>query len=660
MPKERPMKNSCFFPLLGLAAVNSAYGEAPLEISAERVLVTATRFRERSGELPIGVTVITDEEIRQSTATSVPELLSQFAGIHVRDSTGSPNWQVDLRGFGITGDQNTLVLLDGQRLSEFELTTVKWSSIPLSSIERIEVLRGSGSVLYGGGATGGTINIITKAPLPNARAGYVHAGYGSYDTRDLRAGLSIAGEALGLAVNANQLESNNYRENNALRQQNVEADARYFNDKARVVLKFGSDDQDLELPGGRTEAQLASDRRGATTPLDKSTLTGGHASLGLSRAVEWGELAADIGYRDRRASAFFAPSTRVKTESEVVSFAPRLKLPHVLFGQRHSLIVGFDLDEWDYRNQFDAGPPFPFLSRASAEQKNRAVYLENSTELTRDTRLTLSGRLQRTENSIHEQVPLPMTLSQTDHLRAYEIALRHHLVPAFALYGKLGRSFRIATVDENRFQVSLLQPQTSHDRELGVEYNAPLVRARVSLFEIDLDDEIAFIPFAPPFGANINLPPTRRRGLELSAGVNPIASLELFANYTFVEAEFREGTFGGVDVSGNEVPLVPKYTGNLGGSWRFAQNTRLNWVIQHVGNQRFDNDQSNTFRKKMPSYTTADLKLTHAAGDWLFSGSIKNLFNEKYFSYGIVTGPTFSAFPEAERAYFASAEYRFR
>ena len=126
--------------------------------------MTATRFEGSQQNLPVGVTVITAADIRNSTAATVPELLRQVPGIQIRDSSGSPNQQVDLRGFGIFGDQNTLVLLDGQRISENEQASVNWTAIPLSSIERIEILRGSGAVLYGGGATGGTINVITKAP----------------------------------------------------------------------------------------------------------------------------------------------------------------------------------------------------------------------------------------------------------------------------------------------------------------------------------------------------------------------------------------------------------------------------------------------------------------------------------------------------------------
>src|SRR5258706_11106777 len=78
-----------------------------------------------------------------------------------------------MRGFGITGDQNTLVLLNGQRLNDIELTTIGWTAVPLDSIERIEILRGSGSVLYGGGATGGTVNIITRTPPPGASAAII-------------------------------------------------------------------------------------------------------------------------------------------------------------------------------------------------------------------------------------------------------------------------------------------------------------------------------------------------------------------------------------------------------------------------------------------------------------------------------------------------------
>ena len=75
----------------------------------------------------------------------------------------------------------------------------------------------------------------------------------------------------------------------------------------------------------------------------------------------------------------------------------------------------------------------------------------------------------------------------------------------------------------------------------------------------------------------------------------------------------------------------------------------------------FDNDEANTFSRKMPSYTLADLKLTHETRGWLVSASVRNIFNEKYFSYGVFTGfPAFSAYPAPERSVFVSAQFTYK
>ena len=186
-----------------LAAITSssiipAQAAEPAVAVGPPVTVTATRFDETTARYPVGVSVITARDIERSPASTVPQLLQSLAGIRTRDLSGSPNVQVDMRGFGIFGDQNTLVLLDGVRISEYEQLTVNWSAIPLASIERIELLRGGGAVLYGSGATGGTINIITKKPQRNARSAYLGAGVASHDTRELRAGVSLAGETRSL------------------------------------------------------------------------------------------------------------------------------------------------------------------------------------------------------------------------------------------------------------------------------------------------------------------------------------------------------------------------------------------------------------------------------------------------------------------------------
>ncbi len=129
----------------------------------EEVVVTASRQEEEVRDTARNVTVITSEDIEQATSNFVPELLSREANVTLRSFFGTDkNAGVDVRGMGETSSSNVLVLVDGFRLNPPDLSGPDFSVIPISEIERIEIVRGANSVLYGDGAVGGVVNIITK------------------------------------------------------------------------------------------------------------------------------------------------------------------------------------------------------------------------------------------------------------------------------------------------------------------------------------------------------------------------------------------------------------------------------------------------------------------------------------------------------------------
>jgi iron complex outermembrane receptor protein len=652
---HRFFQSLIYIVALTAAAPGYAQQRRPVTI-ADEVVVTATRFREPQQELPIGVTVINEERIRASTAATVPELLKQFPGIQVRDNSGSPNQQVDLRGFGITGDQNTLVLLDGQRISENEQTTVNWAAIPLSAIERIEIMRGSGAVLYGGGATGGTINIITKAPQKNSKSGFLGAGGGSYNTGDYRAGFNLAGDSLGMVVNAGHLETDNYRDANRLRQQNAQADLRLVGERGTLYAKFGGDDQQLLLPNALTEAQIAANRRQAAAPFGSYTnMSGGYVNLGGEFKLGDAEFALNGGYRGRKTNA--ALFLTVATQVTVKSLTPRVKLPFAIAGTNHTLVAGVDWEDWDFDGTAAPNPVFfATLKRPLSTQRNRAVYFQDSIALSAATLLSAGARLHRTTFGTNDIASGTGASSERD-LRAFEIAMRHRFGEHVAVYGKFGNSFRVPNVNDNYSlftgTVAQLEPQTSHDREIGTDLKLGRASYRLAVYEMDVNNEIHFNPVT---FSNVNLAPTRRYGLEGEGKWQLTAGLSAFANYTYAVSKFREGAF-----SGNAVPLVPRHTANVGAAWQFMPRTRLNAVVNYVGEQVFDGDETNTFGRRMPHYTLVDLKLNHETGGWLLSAGVKNLLNQQYFSYGLFTGfPTYIAYPAAERSLFVSAQYAFK
>lgn len=149
-------------PFFGAAPAGAAPPDDPARM--EEVVVTATRDEEEIRRIPANVSVITESDLAESGATTVVEALEKLESINIRSYSGNPSQAVvDLRGFG--GDNpygKTLILLDGRRLNRPDMASLNWLQIPVANVERIEVVRGGSSALYGDNAVGGVINIITK------------------------------------------------------------------------------------------------------------------------------------------------------------------------------------------------------------------------------------------------------------------------------------------------------------------------------------------------------------------------------------------------------------------------------------------------------------------------------------------------------------------
>ena len=187
---------ACWPTKIGMAAERSAEPAAPagqLEepIQLEPVMVTATRTEMRVKEAPVSVTVLTKEEIAQSGAIVVDDLLRQIPGFNTFRRSSSlvtapqqdPEAQgVTLRGIGPGGASRALVLLDGIPVNDAFGGFLYWGEIPLESVERIEVVRGGSSNLWGNFAEAGVINIITKTP--ERRAVNVKLSGGNLGTTD--------------------------------------------------------------------------------------------------------------------------------------------------------------------------------------------------------------------------------------------------------------------------------------------------------------------------------------------------------------------------------------------------------------------------------------------------------------------------------------------
>jgi iron complex outermembrane receptor protein len=341
-----------------LLAVMRASAQPLISSDSENILVTATRLDNDDSKALGHVSVISAEDIENSTARTVPELLAREAGVLSRSLYGNNGSRatVDIRGFGAASTQNTLILLDGRRLNDVDLSAVDYGAIPVKSIERIEIMRNGGSVLYGDGAAGGTINIITRQPATNGNSAFVETGGGNLDTRQVDARVSRNTGPLAISLGAHGVSNDGYRDNNHLDQRNLLSDVRYTRADGETYLKFYWDDQDLGLPGARRVNpstgldQLRDDRKGTNTPKDYADQRGYNTTLGVTQLWENGaEAVIDGGYRIKEQKAFFddydfggAYANYLDSELKTWSLTPRLIIPHELFNTQAKTTAGID------------------------------------------------------------------------------------------------------------------------------------------------------------------------------------------------------------------------------------------------------------------------------------------------------------------------------
>lgn len=688
------MKTHLFSAALLYCLVTFAHAED--QINLDEIVVTATRFKDTYADKPVNVTIISNEDIKKSSARTVPELLSEQSGISVRDLFGNnaTGATVDLRGFGAAAGQNTLILLDGRRITDPDSSGVQWSSIPFSSIERIEIVRGSGAVLYGDGATNGVINIITRVADKVGKDGQVSAKSGSYGMNELQANANYFSGKSGFDFTASKLISDGYRANNRDEQANAQGNIRGILASGELSMRAGIDRQITRLPGARTVQpgaginQVESDPRGTSTPLDYASRDGDMAGIDLKQRFSDIEMDIDLAHRTKKQKSYFDfsgyPNYR-DSGLQVTSLTPNFRMPN-LFGSASTVVAGVDLHYWEYglrTSNAEANIDQP-INTVSMSQQNKALYLQDTTPITAATTLMAGVRnewISMNATDIYN-AGAPGASSGSgaapgvfeDAKNSYELGLRHQINSEYAASGRIGHSFRFANVDEiyeqtpaYTRQFQFLRPQTADSVELGFEQKTMARNWRITIFDNKIQDEIHLDAFTSGIG-NTNLPPSERKGLELDGKWHVAQQLALSAAYTYTDAKFLSGVLPGgaftqlnVDIAGKYVPLVPMHKANLGVSWSMTAQTQLNVSVAYVDSQFMDNDEANTLGIKIPAYSIADLKIVHRTGAWQLNATVNNLFDTSYYNYAVssqFTAGKFNAYTLPGRTIFFGASYQ--
>ena len=612
----------------------------PVEVGA--VLVTPRRIPGLSvnaSEFPGHATVITKEDIRASSATSIPELLSQYEGMTVLDSRGfglGADSTVNLRGVVNSSRTNALVLVNGVRQNRLTGDEVHWQSLPVEDIERIEIIRGGGSLIYGEGALAGVISITTKQGAEQPLKIEQGLELGSFGHERYFTSLRGRSGPVSYGASYQRRDATGYRESTGSRTTTV---TNHLGIDVRPDLRLEANVRHSEdtsyFAGGLTPEQSQARRvqtgslpgffEDAITEVALDTVWSGPQGLSLVANAFWRLWESDS-----------VTTSRFATINPAQGLS--LRGGHEAGGEslRHTLVGGIDLlDE-------KASTATRTSTYSESNKASYGLFLEETLRLMDRASLTAGVRFDKSR--FEEDITFPAFIG-TLRFEGWspKMGLSVDVLEPLTVYASFARPFKAPSVDD--FSVAIpgtgfvgnidLEPQQGSEFEVGFRFDQPKVgQLETAVFFNRIDDEILFNDL-PGSDTNQNFD-TRRFGLELLVRPRlPDPRLRSTLTYTFMDAEFRTGAF-----NGNTLPAVPDHrlTANLTAELIPNLFGSLDWLL--VQDLFRINDFNNTLPADNYGVLNLGLRWEHENTSVYFT--IENVTNEEYTSFQSSNGVTVS------------------
>ncbi|QRI90154.1 ligand-gated channel protein [Delftia lacustris] len=562
-----PLRRTALGACLGLLASGSALAQAADGAALETLVVTASGFEQEISQAPASISVITRQELEQGAYRNLHDALRDVPGVILTPSDNNSN-DISLRGMGAN---YTLILVDGKRMSTRETQTngstgtdQSWIP-PLEAIERIEVVRGPMSSLYGSDAMGGVINVITRKVAKNWH-GSVRADAtlqerstsgDAYQTNFYLSG-PIKTDLLGLSLYGNYGK----RDQDRIYQGYNKSDNRSLN--LRLALT-PSKDHDLIAEIGTSRQHFVSSPGMTLLPTDApSDRKFERENYSLQHKGRWGWASSDT-YLQREETRNLSRDMTIRNTVFNSSWVAPL-------GRQHLLTTGVYYNQQDLRDT--TTNTLPDSVRTTADRTQYAWFAEDEWRLRENFALTGGLRYDHDSKGGSQWSP-----------RLYGV---WNLDAQWTVKGGVSTGFRAPSLRQtlgdwgqssrggNIYGNPDLKPETSLSKELGVLYNNGAgLSAGLTVFDNEFNDKITRIacPECGPANSSGNTPTTNvnidkaiTRGVEATFKAPLARTLDLSSSYTFTKSEQKSGEFAGQPLS-----QLPRHMLNLALNWKPSQ-----------------------------------------------------------------------------------------
>lgn len=627
-----PLSRPCHLPLTLLAslfpAIAMAETPAPVELESD-IVISATQTAHNRLSAPASVSVVTREELEKRPVNNLADAVRYLPGVQISPSSTYGRKEIKLRGMD---SDYTLLLINGRRVNSREALTSNYAndfdlaSIPMAAIERIEVIRGPMSSLYGADAMGGVINVILRQPSNTTEAGvaytYEHPTEGesgdNHTASSYISGALIEDTLLGNLIVEGSDQAPWTSDQTVY--SNTDALEKRQNNSALGTLSWLIDDRqtvDLDMSYRSDDRKATWNNSGVSFPTNIQEME--RWTLGLSHTGNWDAFDTRVRY--------YHEDVDLMDDSEIMTTLRGKKgdvqqTNDTVDGQistllgSHRLTVGGELRRTELEHNQNLG--------SSVEVDQQAVYLQDEFSLGA-LDITLGGRWDEHDSFDGEFSP-----------RVYGV---YNLSENWVIKGGAGKAFKAPSIYQLDDSYSVLacrglcrlvgnpdlKPETSTSYELGTLYQGERLEAGIMFFDNEIEDMIYTdswrAGYRPSVMTYTNVDEARVKGYELQGRYAFNDAVGLRANYTYVDSENRD--------TGETLRNTPQHMANLGLDWQVLPKLSTNLDYQYTGSQLLYVSAAKP-NEESGAYHTLSLGARYQATPELaLKAGVNNLTNEK-------------------------------
>ena len=613
----------------------------PIKITLNPTEISSNYFNGDDVSAPFASEIYTLDDIKNSKSNNIYDFLTQNTSLSLAPSSGNRfSQKISARGYGLTvGSANLVVTVNGRRLNNIDMSGPEINTININDIEKIEITKGSGSVIYGDSAMAGAIHIFTKKNLENK----ISTSVGNYGLMQTAASVGVSGEKIDLNISIDNLKHGGYSVVDPQGNKDKGEQA-----KSNINVRYVTD--------GGTEFELTYDindlENRYSNWLTKAQFDANPAQNSTGRVYTVSDKKSDtLTYKVRRqltdnltlsrSSSILNKETITKSydstwgAEDITNYGKPSKYQYdsnsadyILTYKNNNLKIDSGYSSFDgSRTQPTAPNSWDILNTSTKNNTGlftRAQYSQN------DTTYSIGARSEKIYYE-YKRTTTGVKLSSKHNEEAYDIGFNTKLNPQTNIFSNYNQAFQAPLVDRffkaNGTFNGFMSPSSSKTINLGLNYLTNKSKTKVTLYRSNIKNEM----YLNSDFENSNLDESHKQGFELqnSFVVNPKWSTSV--NYAFTNAKIDKEADDAGALNGKTNPMTSKHNISASVYYSISDNAKMTLTQKYRSSAFAEEDYTNTATQKQKAYNSTDFNFSYSPNEELeFNFDVENLFENSY------------------------------